>query len=165
MPGHFSTGFNPVETHAPAAERLWRRVKKGAECWEWSGGVNGGGYGQIRVGGAGSKKEMVHRFVYRTEIGPIPRGLVVMHKCDNPRCVRPAHLRLGTPRENTQDMIAKGRDTISGERHSNAKLTEQDVRYIRANADRGPTALAREIGVSLMSVQHVIKRRTWKHVE
>jgi hypothetical protein len=75
-------------------------------CWEWQRTRNNCGYGRVTVQG---KKVLVHRLAYELWVGPIPRGLVVRHRCDNPACCNPAHLEVGTRRENTQDMMRRGR--------------------------------------------------------
>jgi hypothetical protein len=90
-----------------AIERLFERVDKlPAGCWVWTGSVVGYGYGQIKVNGRQLK---THRYVYEQLVGDIPDGMFVCHKCDNPPCCNPDHLFLGTPRDNTQDMVQKGR--------------------------------------------------------
>lgn len=98
----------------PIAERLWKRVAKGdpESCWLWTGSVCSDGYGTIGTTGngiGGDKVVGVHRVAYEAEFGPIPVGMCVCHKCDNPRCCNPAHLFLGTVRDNVYDCIAKGR--------------------------------------------------------
>jgi hypothetical protein len=93
----------------PAEERFWAFVPvRGDGCWEWSGSVTEKGYGQF---GDGRRPNNVraHRFSWELANGPIPDGRIVLHSCDNPPCVNPAHLRLGSDAENTADMIAKGR--------------------------------------------------------
>lgn len=94
----------------PSAQERWEanveRVKSG--CWEWTGGKNRGGYGQLRVDG-GRNKTPAHRFSYELHVGPIPEGMKVCHSCDNPGCVNPDHLWVGTQADNVHDMMAKGR--------------------------------------------------------
>jgi hypothetical protein len=86
--------------------RFWRKVAIGPGCWLWLGSHNGR-YGEIRLGTG--RKEYAHRWIYRELFGAIPPGMVIMHRCDNPRCVRPSHLDVGTQRDNIRDAAAKGR--------------------------------------------------------
>lgn len=87
-------------------ERFWSRVLQKPGCWEWTGAVNDSGYGRIAVRG---RMEGAHRVSWELHHGPIPRGLWVLHCCDNPPCTNPAHLFLGTCQDNLADMRAKGR--------------------------------------------------------
>ena len=95
----------------PLAERFWAKVPTlGVGCWEWAGGRdNDEGYGRIREGRGGSPFLLTHRVAWELTQGPIPDGLMVLHKCDNPPCVRPDHLFLGTNTDNMRDASAKGR--------------------------------------------------------
>jgi hypothetical protein len=91
-------------------ERFWSRVKKnkGNGCWTWTGSCHTNwGYGQVRV--ENRKTKMVHRISWEMENGPIPEGMKVLHKCDNPPCIRPSHLFLGTQSDNMQDCSRKSR--------------------------------------------------------
>lgn len=91
---------------------FWRRVRvdSGFKCWEWTGLVDQGGYGRLSLREKGRvRSECAHRLAWRLAYGPIPDGLCVCHRCDNRRCVRIDHLFLGTPKDNTRDMIQKGR--------------------------------------------------------
>lgn len=92
--------------------RFWARVAKGEGCWLWQGSVSPNGYGRLTVDG-----EVVgaHRFAFELTSGAaVPDGFYVCHRCDNPTCVRPDHLFLGTPKDNVDDMIAKGRQRLTG---------------------------------------------------
>lgn len=104
----------------PVAERLWPRVNRTTsdECWQWTGAVDTHGYGVISGEPTDGRRRNLraHRVAYESTHGPIPSGLIVIHGCDNPACCNPNHLRLGTIRDNSQDMVAKGR-------HGNQKKT------------------------------------------
>jgi hypothetical protein len=90
----------------PLVERFWARVRKGPECWEFAGPTRKG-YGQLGVGSG--RHISAHRISWELANGPIPDGMQVLHTCDNPPCVNPAHLFLGTHQDNMDDMVAKGR--------------------------------------------------------
>lgn len=147
---------------------FWDSVTKSSGCWEWTGWRDRLGYGRLRF-----ERQWIgaHRAAWILTNGPIPPGLFVLHHCDNPPCCNPAHLHLGTARDNTQDMIAHGRLMLnrpSGERRSDAKLTEAQVRDIRARFRPYVVTraqLAREYGVSPGAIKHVVNRSTWRHVD
>ncbi len=92
----------------PREERFWKHVHKTDSCWLWTASVNDKGYGQLFVG-VGKSPLRAHRVSWELHRGLIPIGLLVLHHCDNPPCVRPDHLFLGTYKDSTQDMISKGR--------------------------------------------------------
>lgn len=147
----------------PLEERFWANVAKtGAnDCWQWIGYRVGTGYGAIR---AGAKMVRAHRLSYEFVHGPIPAHLCVLHRCDTPSCVNPAHLFLGTQRDNIADEVSKGRQA-RGERHPFVKLTEQNVREIRRRAPHERyRALAAEFGVSHGTITSIAVRRTWRHI-
>lgn len=128
-------------------------------CWNWSGAKDSSGYGHFGVGRAVSRK--AHRVSYALHIGPIPEGLQVCHKCDNPSCVNPDHLFLGTAQDNMTD--AKNKKRIAcGERSGVSRLTDDDVRFIRTSAlsERKVAAL---LGVHRGTVNAVRSGRTWKN--
>lgn len=160
----------------PLSERLSGKVDKSpglgpnGDCWEWRGYVHPTGYGQIGRGAAGEGVIHTHRAAYMVAKGEIPDGLWVLHTCDNRLCCNPDHLWLGTPKQNTQDMIAKGRrrkasDTPRGEDVSLAKLTEEMVRAMRAEPPMTFRALGEKYGVTAATANKVILRRTWTHIE
>ena len=143
--------------------RYWNKVdRKGAnECWNWRGATNSSGYGMIKVGG---KMVKTHRFAYQNWRGDIPDGMFVCHKCDNPACVNPLHLFLGTPADNMADRDAKGRQA-KGEAHGCAKLTEADVVTIKnrlANGGETQTAIAAEYGVSKPAISRINTGKQWR---
>lgn len=152
-------------------ERFWSKVNKlpgDDACWEWVACCNDFGYGQfwadVRVAPA-------HRISWTMRNGPVPDGLHVLHKCDNPRCVNPNHLFLGTNIDNVHDRHTKGRDghgEVRGETHGMVKLTEARVRELRSRYGDGRPATRRalgvEFGISQTTVYRIATRRLWKHV-
>lgn len=115
--------------------------------------------------------QRAHRVSYEMSYGPIRDGLWVLHRCDNPPCVRPTHLFLGTRTDNVRDMVAKGRHktpfaAYRGENHPMAKLTEAGVLEIRARAAAGEkrSSLCEAFGLSQAAIAHAITGRHWKHV-
>jgi len=94
--------------------RFWDRVDKAGDCWLWRGLIDRNGYGRI---GDNYRVALAHRFAYEAAIGPIPAGLDVLHSCDNPPCVNPAHLRVGTHAENMADMVRRGRANPRGRKN------------------------------------------------
>jgi hypothetical protein len=152
--------------NSPFVDRFWAKVDTSGDCWEWRAYRRVEGYGQFTV----RKGYFVsaHTVSYALANGPIPAGMVICHRCDNPPCVRPMHLFLGTPSDNAKDMVAKGRQ---GERHpgtarANARLTEESVRAIRAVPTyRGVIKfLADQYGVSTHTIGAVRRGQKWKHV-
>lgn len=181
-----------MSTCTPLEDRFWPKVAVASddECWTWQANRNNHGYGLIRLGGT-ARKVLAHRAVYEMRCGPIPDGMVVLHRCDNPRCVNPAHLLLGTMRQNTADMYAKGRarpygidiecrDIFQprkrvrasrgpkrrGELNHMAKLTEELVMRYRAELAAGKPLrqLARETGLDRKTLMSMRDRRSWAHV-
>lgn len=144
---HLSCGcLRRVKT--PTDQRFWEKVDKTPDdCWEWRAGRDYAGYGTFNVNLAGDgsdRARMAHRYSYELHYGPIPDGMVVMHQCDNPPCVRPDHLRVGTQDENMLDKKLKGRG-----RTDDYKLTDTDVVELRAQAARGVRLadIARQFGI------------------
>lgn len=145
-------------------ERLDARTRKGPGCWEWTGSRTKAGYGQLRVGGG---PRYVHRLSYERHSGKeLWPWHVVCHTCDNPKCLNPAHLVLGNQQTNVTDMWEKGRarpGTTRGSQHPRAKLTEDDVRSIRASG-LSQEGIARKYGLAQSTVQAIISRKTWRHI-
>lgn len=119
---------------AALKEKFWRNVQKGRDCWEWQGTLRPDGYGVIWWDAA-SKLLRTNRLAWVLSIGDIPQGLKVCHKCDNPKCVRPDHLFLGTDADNMDDMRRKGRGSKPpiryGLKNNRGKLSDEQVRNIR----------------------------------
>jgi len=146
--------------------RFWSKVNRTAnpdECWEWIASCKPNGYGQIKW--AGKAARYAHRVCYELECGPIPEGMEVCHRCDNPKCVNPAHLFLGSRRENVDDMISKGRMCI-GESRVASKLTANVVLEMRGARRHGSTyrAIAARYCISYYVAWAAINRKTWRHV-
>ena len=158
-----------VGNHAPPEQRFWRFVseRKPGKCWVFSGGGKKSRYGQFQVNSENRDHTLAHRYSYQIHHGKIPDGKVVMHSCDNPRCVNPAHLSVGTAKENTQDMIVKGRHARQaplGNDNGKAILTPKLVRMIRSSSETN-ISLAQKIGVSINAVRGVRIKRTWAHIK
>ena len=135
-------------------------------CWDWKGQTNEAGYGQVTYLG---KNWRSHRLAYTLSKGKIPKDMVVMHKCDRPICNRPSHLSLGTPYDNVQDMIQKGRKAVApkGEDHPLSKLTEDDIRQIRKlyNSKKYTNVeIANMFGTTKTNIRSIGLYETWKHV-
>lgn len=152
----FATTKQPV----PLEKRFWSKVKKGAGCWEWTGSVNGGGYGLIFVRASENARRVAHGLAWEITNGPVPEGMFVLHKCDNPPCVRPDHLFLGTHQDNMNDAASKGR-------MSNNKLTDDDVRRIREAHQYGVLSmveLGRAFRVRRSYIDDIVTRRARRRV-
>lgn len=153
----------------PVTDRFWRHVTAGAEneCWLWQGATIKG-YGALRMQRSHSPGYVyAHRMSYEIHKGAIPADQHVCHSCDNPLCVNPNHLWVGTNRENVTDMDAKGRRvTQRGETHPDAKLTEAQVLEIRERAANGEKQrnLASEYSISESNISSIVTRRVWKHL-
>lgn len=155
----------------PDSLRFWGRVTRPEDataCWLWQGARKSGGglrYGHLRYDG---HTVLAHRLAWELTHGPIPPGLCVCHRCDNPICCNPAHLFLGTHSDNMRDREQKGRHNAPrGERHHKCRLTAEHVREIRTLAAQGVTlvSLARRYGVTPESIGAVVHRITWQHIE
>lgn len=148
---------------APLASRFWEKVDASAgpdKCWQWTGAHDEHGYGRISRGGHQGKVLRSPRVSWELHNGPIPEGMFVCHKCDNPPCVNPAHLFLGTAAENAADMDRKGRRN-----HPSIKLSAEMAGAIRAafaDGDMTQQALAEQFGVSRPMVNMIINGRYWK---
>ena len=141
-------------------DRFWSKVALGDGCWEWQGANRRGGRGAFRMGGRGTPMVSAYRVAWELMHGPIPGGLFVCHHCDNPACVRPSHLFLGTAKDNAQDMVRKGRrPSNAGGLNGMARLTDAAVVDIRRRYSSGEpvVALAREYRVSAGTVARAVR--------
>lgn len=159
------------ETRGAALSRFLANVgftSNPADCWLWNGTrlFNAGGdYGRFHFDGGEIR---AHIFIYELVNGALEDGLVVRHVCDNPPCVNPAHLLSGTPRDNTLDMIERGRGpNRKGERHPLARLNDEKVRRIRQLARVGVKYrdIAASFGMSAQQIAKIVNRINWGHVE
>lgn len=156
-------------------ERFWSKVNKDGpvpehmphlgKCWVWTGAKSSGGYGCIARGGARVGVISAHISSWILHFGKVPKSLCICHRCDVPRCVNPSHLFLGTRKDNSQDMLKKGRDNHRyGPDNSKTKLTESQVREIRLAYDTEGDSLseiAEEYGVTIQSIWAIVKWKTW----
>lgn len=168
----------PRPQKATPAQKFWARVDTAGECWTWTAGRSKQGYGWFSCQAV---RWAAHRFSWVLHFGPIPPGIDVLHSCDNPPCVRPDHLFLGTDADNAADKESKGRGNhpsglrhgsrtrpdrvLRGERHPGAKLTAPDVMVIRRRYAAGGVSqqlLAREFGVARSTVCAVVRGEHWR---
>ena len=143
------------------ATQFWAKVDRSNKqgCWPFIGPRTPLGYGRFTHGGI---REAAHRVAVELD-GRDPTGMVVCHACDNPSCVNPAHLWLGSHSDNFKDMWSKGRPPLRGTDHGRAKLTEDQVRELRASTD-SISALSRQYGVARKTIYDIRARRLWRHV-
>ncbi len=169
----------------PVSERFWEKVRKTNTCWLWIGSIANHGYGQISYK---LKPVVAHRISFELHYGAIPKGMWVLHRCDNKACVNPDHLFLGTNFDNVQDMIRKGRSWsqkdraavvrlghkcrkylphIYGVKQHSAKLTPAKVRKIRTLCAAGLsfTAIGKKFGVARTSIAAIYRGKNWKQVK
>ena len=167
----------PPETHL---RNLLSRTKPNGDCMEWQGPLNKGRYSNCVYRIYGGRLVLGHRIAWAIANGRSPGRLCVLHRCDNPPCINPDHLFLGTHKDNYDDMASKGRarlpigggwrnghPALTGSRHPNSKITESDVAWIRrVDAERSISRkdIAKSLGVDLSNVWQVIHRKAWKHV-
>ncbi|MBK7822847.1 MAG: HNH endonuclease [Tessaracoccus sp.] len=149
-------------------ERFWPKVNRRApdDCWPWTGRRNAYGYGIISAPPRSGRRYYIASRVSLELTGvEIPDGMVVRHKCDNPPCVNPAHLEVGTVADNARDMADRRRSTIGG-RNPQAKLTEDDLRGIRGRLALGESqvSVALVYGVSKTTINDIARGRTWARV-
>lgn len=152
--------------------RFEEKVKVGRGCWEWMAFRNPtrpceiSGYGRFQIGKRGY---LAHRVSWRIYRGEIPEGMCVMHKCDNPCCVNPKHLSIGTLSDNAVDKVEKGRaNPACGEQQHNSKLKRHEVIEIRMFYEVGgfsQAELGDIYGVRRRTINGIVRRQSWKHLE
>lgn len=169
--GRLDEFTKPPRPYIPLEDRFrsigWTVTETG--CWEWNGSRSTREYGQISQGrrdaDGTSRPIIASRASWKIHIGPIPDGMAVCHRCDNPPCVNPDHLFLGTKHENNTDMATKRR-TANGERRPQSKLTDLQVEQIRERYAAGgisQTALGAECGVTGSAVSMIVNRKRREH--
>lgn len=160
--------FADVETttlNRSLMERFHSKYIKNLEtgCWEWNAYKDRDGYGVFQLN---QYPKQAHRVSWLFSNGEIPPNTLVCHKCDNPGCVNPEHLFLGTNSDNMQDMLSKNRSNYSrGEYVGTSKLEEAQVRYIKSNKQYTGKDLAEEFGVSPALISMIRSNKCWKHVQ
>lgn len=164
-PGHdFIKGKIP-KSYEDIVRRFWNYVDIPSidECWEWKGAcaTRHMPYGRFFFE---NKRQEAHRVVWKITYGD-PGNLCVLHKCDNPKCVNPSHLFLGTKSDNNRDRTEKGRTkTTRGAKHKLSKLTDDQIIEIRKMIERGTSEIAKEYGISRSLVWKIRTRKVWTHV-
>ena len=143
--------------------RFMSYVQKTNDCWLWMGSKTRGGYGKFSSTSLGMKQIGAHRFSYIIHRGVVPDAMCVCHTCDNPSCVNPQHLWIGTSAENSKDRCDKGR-TLKKEVHPLSKLTDRIVKKIRALNKMGmkQKEIAKLFNVSAGHINNIVKYRIWK---
>ena len=156
------TAADGIGHHAPLETRFWMRVEKTEDCWEWKGPCYKG-YGRLWHNGVTIR---AHRASWIIHFGDIPAGQFICHRCDNPRCVNPAHLFLGTHQDNMDDKVRKCRSARldrKGEKSGSAKLSNEDVMRIRKDA-RPNRVIAIDYGLNYSTISDIKRRKSWKHI-
>ena len=164
--GKRNCGDQEMAKQLTVEERFWKFVTKTHSCWLWAGCKNRKGYGRFAV--AHGNTVQAHRFAWSVRNGPAPEAMLVCHRCDTPNCVNPDHLFLGTPQDNSSDMVTKGRSkgpSLTGERNPAAKFTKKQIQAIRrlyVSSRRSQNELARDFGVSQSTVSRIVNFHNWR---
>ncbi|MDE2024909.1 MAG: HNH endonuclease [Patescibacteria group bacterium] len=166
-PAHLNLGNKCGKERKSILERFENSYIKNEKtgCWEWIKGLDRQGYGQIHDYDKQGKRitRYAHRISFEIYKHKIPNNKLICHSCDNPKCVNPKHLWIGTTQENVDDKLKKNRG-LFGSKHQNSKLTEEDILFIRSSKAR-KSELARKFNVHFMTITNILRRNTWKHVK
>ena len=146
--------------------RFWEKVDRSGECWEWTAYRQPFGHGLLGRGGRGNGMALAHRVSWELHYGSVPEGMNVCHRCDNPACVRPEHLFLGSQADNLADMRQKGRakGAPRGHEHPKSKLTEEQARLVLRSHETNKDLAAR-FGVAPNSIRYIRIGRNWAWLE
>ena len=160
-PGKFCSRFCANQRSFNLSYILKNKTRINRDCLEWTGATQKGGYAGVSIGG---QNYLLHRLVWESVNGPIPDGLVIRHKCNNPPCLNIGHLRLGTQADNIQDRDESGH-TTKGQDHYLAVLTNEDVLTIIGlkGVEKG-TVVAKYFGVTKNTIYSIWRGETWKHL-
>jgi hypothetical protein len=155
--------LGPIKTESEVLADFWNKTNQRGpnECWQWTGAKVPGGYGSLYIGMR--RKTGAHQYSWMIHNGGQYPKQWVLHSCDNPSCVNPNHLRLGTPKENTADSRQRGR-IARDERHGNSKLTIEIVREIKNSPERS-VDIAKRLGLDLRQISKIRTGRNWGHVK
>lgn len=144
----------------PLADRFWRHVEKTDGCWLWIGARNHNNYGRLADSTRPGHANLAHRIAWELTYGPIPDGMCVCHTCDNPPCVNPDHLWLGTHDDNMADRTAKGRDPLPPDVHIKMEIAAQ-IREEYAAGGVTHRVLSERYGIDQSSVTRLINGKMW----
>lgn len=144
-----------------AKKRFYDRAfpEPNSGCWLWTGKLRKNGTNTYGIGRYNGQDKLAHRVSYEIHYGPIPKGLVVRHKCNNSYCVNPEHLELGTHEENMKDMVASGR-SARGSKNANAKLSEKDVTFI-FQSELELEELSKMFDMSVKYLKDIKRGKSW----
>jgi predicted XRE-type DNA-binding protein len=151
-------------------EKFWSKVEKGetGECWNWKAGLSSKGYGGIKIKYHGITWNYAHKLSFYLAFGvnAAQYGLVIRHKCDNPKCVNPDHLLMGTKKENTADMLERKRNAF-GEKSGTAKLSNSQVKEIKNLIEKVGISnfqIAEKFKVDRTTISKIRNKKTWTSI-